>query len=112
MKNIALGAAFVLTFLSWSAVAEEQGSMHEKTSTEDQCKAMAVQHGMKGDKLDAWVAKCLDMSKKMKSDRGMSEDNDANEMQDSNGMEDSNDMRDPEDGDSDMGGEGMGDENK
>jgi hypothetical protein len=102
MKNIALGAALALTFLSWSAVAEEQGAMHGKAPTEEQCKAMAVQHGMKGEQVDAWVKKCLEMSEKMKSDRGMGDDNDMNDMIDSN---DGNDMQDPEDGDSAMSGD-------
>ena len=102
MKNIALGAALALTFLSWSAVAEEQGAMHGKAPTEEQCKAMAVQHGMKGEQVDAWVKKCLEMSEKMKSDRGMGDDNDMNDMIDSN---DGNDMQDPEDGGSAMSGD-------
>lgn len=103
MKNIALGAALALTFLSWSAVAEEQGAMHGKAPTEEQCKAMAVQHGMKGEQVDAWVKKCLEMSEKMKSDRGMGDNNDMNDMSDSN---DGDDMQDPEDGDSGMSGDG------
>ena len=103
MKNIALGAALALTFLSGSAVAEEQGAMHGKAPTEEQCKAMAVQHGMKGEQVDAWVKKCLEMSEKMKSDRGMGDDNDMNDMIDSN---DGNDMQDSEDGDSGMSGDG------
>jgi hypothetical protein len=103
MKIIALGAALALTFLSWSAVAEEQGAMHGNAPTEEQCKAMAVQHGMKGEQVDAWVKKCLEMSEKMKSDRGMGDDNDMNDMNESN---DGNDMQDPEDGDSAMSGDG------
>jgi hypothetical protein len=102
MKNIARGAALAITFLSWSAVAEEQGAMHGKAPTEEQCKAMAVQHGMKGDQVDAWVKKCMEMSEKMKSDRGMGDDNDMNDMNDTS---DGNDMRDPEDGDSGMNGD-------
>jgi len=103
MKNIALGAALALTFLSGSAVAEEQGAMHGKAPTEEQCKAMAAQHGMKGEQVDAWVKKCLEMSEKMKSDRGMGDNDDMNEANDSN---DGNDMQDPEDGDSGMSGDG------
>ena len=106
MKNIALGAALALTFLSWSAVAEEQGAMHGKAPTEEQCKAMAVQHGMKGEQVDAWVKKCLEMSENMNSDRGMGDDDmnddDMNDMNDSN---DGDDMQDPEDGDSDIRGD-------
>ncbi len=102
MKNIALGAALALTFLSWSVVAEEQGAMHGKAPTEEQCKAMAVQHGMKGEKVDAWVKKCLEMSEKMKSDRGMGDNNDMNDMNDTS---DDNDMQDPEDSDSGMRGD-------
>ena len=103
MKNIALGAALALTFLSGSAIAEEQGAMHGKAPTEEQCKAMAVQHGMKGEQVDAWVKKCLEMSEKMKSDRGMGDNDDTSEMNDSN---DGNDMQDSEDGDSGMSGGG------
>ena len=99
MKNIALGTALALTFLSWSAVAEEQGAMHGNAPTEEQCKAMAEQHGMKGDQVDAWVKKCLEMSEKMKSDRGMGDNNDMND------MNDGGDTQDPEDGDSGMSGD-------
>jgi hypothetical protein len=103
MKNIARGAALALTFLSWSAVAEEQGAVHGKAPTEEQCKAMAVQHGMKGEQVDAWVKKCVEMSEKMKSDRGMGDNNDMNDTSDSN---DGSDMQDTEDGDSGMSGDG------
>lgn len=99
MKNIALGAAFVLTFMSWSAVAAEQEAAHGQPPTEEQCKAMAEQHGMKGNEADAWVEKCMAISDKMKSDRGMGENDDTND------MSDGNDMQDPEDGDSGMSGE-------
>ena len=114
MKNIALGAALVLTFMSWSAVADEQGTMQAKAPTEEQCKAMAEQHGMKGDDSDAWVKKCMEMSNDMKSDRGTGENddmqdkndsNDMGDMNDMNNMDDGNDMRDPEDGDSGMSGD-------
>lgn len=105
MKNIALGTALVLTFASWSAVAEEQDSMHGKAPTEEQCKAMAEQHGMKGDKLDTWVQKCMEMSGEMNSDRETDENDDMqdrNDSNDTNDMEDDNDMQEPEDGDSGM----------
>ena len=102
MKNIALGTVVVLAVLSGYAVAEEQGATHGKAPTEAQCKAMALQHGMKGEQVDAWVKKCLEMSEKMKSDRGMGDNNDMNDMSDSN---DGDDMQDPEDGDSGMSGD-------
>jgi hypothetical protein len=97
MKNIALGAALVLTVMSWSAMAEERDAMHGKPTIEEQCKAMAEQHGMKGDKVDAWVQKCLEMAEKMKHNR---------EMSDNNGMHDGNGMEDSEAEDSGMSGEG------
>ena len=101
MKNIALGAALVLTVISWSAMAEEEGAMHGKPSIEDQCKAMAKQHGMKGDQVDAWVQKCLEMAEQMHN----------REMGDNKGMHDGNDrgsgMEDAEEGNG-----GMSDENK
>lgn len=62
MKKIALGvAALTLSFMSWSVVAGEG-------PTEEQCKAMGEQHGMSGEKLDAWMKKCLDHSM-MKHDK-------------------------------------------
>ncbi|MEK7322489.1 MAG: hypothetical protein AABZ84_05355 [Pseudomonadota bacterium] len=66
MKKIALGvAALTLSFMSWSAVAGEG-------PTEEQCKAMGEQHGISGEKLDAWMKKCLDhsMMKHDKSEKG------------------------------------------
>lgn len=102
MKNIVLGAALVLTVMSWSAIAEEQGAMHGKAPTKEECKAMAEQHGMKGEQADAWVHKCMDMSAKMKSDNDMNKHDDMNDMQDGNDMSDDSDMQDPEDGDSGM----------
>ena len=103
MNNIALGAALVLTVMSWSAVAEEQDSMHGKAPMEEQCKAMAQQHGMQGDKLDAWVKKCMEMANKMHRDRETSENNGMN---DGNDMGDDNGMQDSEEGDSGMSDEG------
>ena len=99
MNNIALGAVLILTFASWPAVAGERDSMHAMVPTKEQCKIMAERHGMKGDKGDAWVKKCMEMSEKMKSDRGMGEENDMNDM--SNG----NDAQDPEEGDSGKSGD-------
>jgi len=101
MKTVALGAALVLTSLSWSAVAEEQAHA-AKAPTEEQCKAMGEQHGMSGDKMDAWMKKCMDMSKQITDDMGKS---DMGGMDDMNDSKDSNDMQDPEDGDRDMGGD-------
>ncbi|MEJ2566822.1 MAG: hypothetical protein P8141_12840 [Gammaproteobacteria bacterium] len=98
MNKVALGVGLVLSLMSWSAVAEEQGSMREASpSIEEQCRVMAVQHGMKEDNLDAWVKKCVEISEKMQNDRGMGENDDSND------MNDNNDMQDSEEGDSDMG---------
>ena len=110
MKNIVLGVALVLAVMSWSAIAEEQGSMPGKAPSKDECKAMAEQHGMKADQVDAWVEKCMEMSNRMNGEGGMSqEDNmdDMNGMQDSNDMNGNGDMQDSEDGDS-----GMSDDNQ
>ncbi len=57
MKKIVLGAvALSLSIISWSALAEEQPLL------EDQCKAMGVQHGMEGEKLDEWMVRCMEMT--------------------------------------------------
>jgi hypothetical protein len=102
MNKVALGVGLVLSLMSWSAVAEEQGSMREASpSIEEQCRVMAVQHGMKEDNLDAWVKKCVEISEKMQNDRGMGENDDSND------MNDNNDMQDSEEGDSDMGDDGQ-----
>ena len=63
---------------------------------------MGEQHGMSGDKMDAWMKKCMDMSKQITDDMGKS---DMGGMDDMNDSKDSNDMQDPEDGDRDMGGD-------
>ena len=107
MKNIVLGASLVLTVMSWSAIAEEQGSMHGKAPTKDECKAMAEQHGMKADQADAWVERCMKMSNSMNGEGGMSQEDDMNDMQDNNDMNGDGDMQDLEDGDS-----GMSDDNQ
>jgi hypothetical protein len=103
MNNIALGAALVLTVLSWSAVADERDSMHGKATMEEQCKAMAQQHGMQGDKLDAWVDKCLEIAAKMHHGR---ETGDNNAMNDGGDRGDDNGVRDSDEGDSAMSDEG------
>lgn len=100
MKNIALGAVLALTVSSWSAVAAERDSMHGKPSIEDQCRAMAVQHGMKGDKVDAWVKKCLEMAEQMHHNREMGDDN---TMHNGGAMSGGHDMEDAEEGNSGMG---------
>ena len=69
MKTVILGAACALAIMSWSAWAEESSAEPAKPSIEDQCKAMGVQHGMKGDKMDAWMKKCIAIVEKMKQDR-------------------------------------------
>lgn len=86
MKNIALGTALVLSFISWSAYAEEGNSMG---SMEDKCKAVGEQHGISGDKMDAWMKKCMEMSEKMNED--MNEKSDSNDMGDMKDMDDMND---------------------
>ena len=92
MKNIALGAALALSLatLSWSVIAEEQPPAQDKATMEDKCRAMGEQHGMKGEKMDAWMKKCMDIVAKMKEDMN------------SDGGEDA---QDPQDGDSNMGGD-------
>ena len=70
MKNIALGAALALSLatLSWSVIAEEQPPAQDKATMEDKCRAMGEQHGMKGEKMDAWMKRCMDIVEKMKKD--------------------------------------------
>lgn len=100
MDKVALGVGLTLFLISWSAVAEEQGSMREPSpSIEEQCRVMAVQHGIKVDNLDAWVNKCLEMAKQMHNGSGMDENDSRND------MNDNNDMQDSEGADSDMGGD-------
>lgn len=68
MKIIVPAAALALTFMSWSAMAEEQSASKPQASMEDQCRAMGKQHGMKGEKMDAWMKRCMDIVEKMKKD--------------------------------------------
>lgn len=68
MKIIVLAAALALTLMSWTAVAEESASGHPPASIEDQCRAMGQQHGMKGEKMDAWMKRCIEIIEKMKQD--------------------------------------------
>ncbi len=68
MKIIVPGAALALTLMSWSAVAEEQSASKPQASMEDQCRLMGEQHGMKGEKMDAWMKRCMDIVEKMKKD--------------------------------------------
>ena len=100
MKIIAMGTALAFTVLSWSAMAEEQKTMQDKPSIEDQCRAMAEQHGMKGDKVDAWVKKCLEMAEQMHHNREMGDDNARHHGADMSG---GHDMEDAEEGNSGMG---------
>ena len=92
MKHIVLGAAFVLslTAMPWSAIADEQSTDSDKATMEDKCRAMGEQHGMKGDKMEGWMKKCMDIIEKMKEDMG---------------REEGGGSQDPQDGDSDMGAE-------
>lgn len=87
MKKIALGvAALTLSFMSWSVVAGEG-------PTEEQCKAMGEQHGMSGEKLDAWMKRCLDHSM-MKHDKDEKAGMHGKEgMHDKEGKHDKHDMK-------------------
>jgi len=88
MKTMALGAMLALSVVSWSAAADDAA---DQRKMEAQCRAMAEQHGMKDDKLAAWMKKCMEISKQMKDD---------SQRHDSSGMDD---MEDPRDGDQEMG---------
>ena len=92
MKHIALGTVFALSLsvVSWSAIADEQSPEHDKATMEDKCRAMGEQHGMKGDKMEGWMKKCMDIVMKMREEAHSDDDG---------GEQDS------QDGDSDMGGE-------
>ena len=69
MKKIAVSAvALSLSLLSWSALAEEGPSLKE------QCEAMGTQHGMSGEKMDAWMERCMDHTKNMKHDESEKHD--------------------------------------
>ena len=90
MKTITLGAACAFIVLSCSAVAADAAGDHAKPTMEEQCRAMGEQHGMKEDKMDAWMKKCMEISRQQ-----MKEDTGGND----SGMDD---MEDPQDGDQDM----------
>jgi hypothetical protein len=68
MKPIAWGAAAALIVVSWSGAAAEQAPDRDKAVMEEKCKTMGEQHGMKGDKMDAWMKKCLEIVGKMRQD--------------------------------------------
>lgn len=68
MKPIAWGAAAALIVVSWSGAAAEQTPDRDKAVMEEKCKTMGEQHGMKGDKMDAWMKKCLEIVGKMRRD--------------------------------------------
>src|SRR3569833_2576817 len=60
MKKYALGAAaLILSCISWSVAAAD------KPTLEERCRAIAKQHGMPAEEVDAWVEKCLDHTKAM-----------------------------------------------
>src|SRR3569832_2915415 len=60
MKKYALGAAaLILSCISWSVAAAD------KPTLEERCRAIAKQHGMPAEEVDAWVEKCLDRTKAM-----------------------------------------------
>jgi len=95
MKNMAMGAALVLSLVSWSAFAEDQDAA--QGSREQQCQSMGEQHGVTAEKMDDWMKKCMDMSEKMNDGMDMGEKNDMNNSSDN--------MQDPQDGDKGMGGD-------
>jgi hypothetical protein len=77
MKNSGLGTATLtlLCILSWSAYADDMGSMNmdhgktdEKQILQEQCKAIAEQHQVTAYRMDAWVKKCMDHAMKAKQD--------------------------------------------
>ncbi len=66
MNKITVGVmALSLSVLSWSALADD------KASQKEQCEAMGAQHGMSGEKMDAWMKRCMDINKDMKHDKDM-----------------------------------------
>lgn len=79
MKIIALLSLLICASLSWPAFAGEQDSASVKySSMKDKCKTMGERHGLSGDRLAAWVDRCMSMSKLPKDDvdsKGMSMDN-------------------------------------
>ena len=77
MKNSGLGTATLLLMciLSWSVHADSMGSMDmdhgktdEKQVLQEQCKAIAEQHQVTADRMEAWVKKCMDHAIKAKQD--------------------------------------------
>lgn len=93
MKTIAMSAILALSVVSWSAVAHDAA---DQKKMEEKCRAMGQQHGMKEDKMDAWMKKCMEISEQMEDDMN------------SNDSSGTDDMEDPQDGDHDMGHD-MGD---
>jgi hypothetical protein len=91
MKHIALGAVFALslTTVSWTVLAEEQSPEQDKATMEDKCRAMGEQHGMKDEKMDAWMKKCIDIVTKMRENKK---------------TDDGSGEQAPQEGDSNMGG--------
>ena len=79
MKIIALLSLLICMSLSWSALAGEQGPANAKySSMKEKCKAMGERHGLSGDKMAAWIDRCMSMAKLPKDDvnnKGMSMDN-------------------------------------
>lgn len=58
MKKTALGAAALAVFcLSGSAFAAEEPSL------EDRCRAIAQQHQVAADQIEAWVTRCVNHAK-------------------------------------------------
>lgn len=82
MKIIVPGAALALTLMSWAAVAEEPASGHPQASMEDECRLMGEQHGMKDEKMDAWMKRCMEIVGKMKDDENADDGGDAEDSQD------------------------------
>jgi hypothetical protein len=78
MKSIAPFSLLICAFLSWPAFADKQDSANAKyASMHEKCKAMGERHRLSGDRMDAWMERCMTMAKLPKDDvanKGMSMD--------------------------------------
>ena len=69
MKISVLIFSLICTSLSWPVFASDQDSTNPKyTSMHEKCKAMGERHGLSGDRLAAWMDRCMTMSKLPKDD--------------------------------------------
>jgi len=88
MRTFILGAACALVVLSGSVMAADESESHStKPTIEDQCRSMGVQHGMKDEKMDAWMKKCLEIVGNMKRDAHSKSGVQGHESPHGNGME-------------------------